>query len=122
MLELDGPSFGFIAFGSIIFIAVLGVFGYVIVKGLSTWMSNNAADIVTEKGKVVSKRTQVWGGGNNTSASTSYFVTFELEDGHRMELPIKAQQYGLLAEGDVGDLTYQGTRFKAFERQIDRSY
>jgi hypothetical protein len=43
-------------------------------------------------------------------------VTFEVESGDRMELHISAQEYGLLAEGDMGKLTFQGTRYHGFER------
>ncbi|MBQ9082839.1 MAG: DUF2500 domain-containing protein [Clostridia bacterium] len=49
-------------------------------------------------------------------ASTSYYVTFELENGDRMELHLPGREYGLLIEGDMGLLTWQGSRFVHFER------
>ena len=48
---------------------------------------------------------------------TDYFVTFELENGKRLELRVKDREYGMLAEGDRGVLTYQGTRYLGFEQQ-----
>ena len=45
-----------------------------------------------------------------------YFVTFEVESGDRMELKMHGSEYGLLAEGDFGRLTFQGTRYLSFER------
>ena len=35
----------------------------------------------------------------------------------RLELCVSGGEYGLLAEGDVGELTFQGTRYLSFERQ-----
>ncbi len=46
----------------------------------------------------------------------SDFVTFELEKGERIELGVKGSEYGMLAEGDRGRLSYQGTRYLGFER------
>jgi hypothetical protein len=50
--------------------------------------------------------------------STHYYVTFEVESGDRMELSLSGHEYGLLAEGDTGHLSFQGTRYLSFERNI----
>ncbi|MFC5701939.1 DUF2500 domain-containing protein [Cohnella faecalis] len=121
--EPDG-FFGFMSelplffkiFGGIVVALVAGTFLYVIVKGLSIWSSNNAASIQVRKAKVVDKRTEVWGGSGDSSANTNYYVTFEFEDGTRVELPVATKHYGLIAAGDQGTLTHQGTRFKGFDR------
>ena len=42
--------------------------------------------------------------------------TFQVESGDRMELPVSGREYGMLAEGDIGKLTFQGTRYLSFER------
>ena len=34
-----------------------------------------------------------------------------------MELPVTGPEYGMLAEGDRGRLTFQGTRYLGFERR-----
>jgi hypothetical protein len=101
---------------SAIFILIIGVFLFIIVKGLSTWMSNNAAAVRTDACRIVSKRTRVSGGSGDSSASTWYYITFEFDDGQRMELQVRGSEYGLIAEGDTGEVTYQGTRYHEFRR------
>ena len=51
------------------------------------------------------------------TTSTTYYATFQVQSGDRMELPVPATEYGLLIEGDEGDLTFQGTRFLSFDRR-----
>ena len=48
---------------------------------------------------------------------TSYYVTFQMESGDRMECEISDTEYGMLAEGDSGELTFQGTRYLNFRRE-----
>lgn len=43
-------------------------------------------------------------------------MTFEVKSGDRMELSVAGKEYGQMAEGDVGELSFQGTRFLGFER------
>ena len=50
------------------------------------------------------------------STYTHYYATFEVESGDRMEFELRGSEYGLLAEGDLGKLTFQGTRYLGFER------
>jgi len=51
---------------------------------------------------VVQTRMQVSGGGQNRSASTSYFITLEDEHGRRAEFEVSSRVAGQLTEGDVG--------------------
>lgn len=53
---------------------------------------------------VVGKRTKVWGGGQDMSASTSYYLTVEHEDGSRVELDARSALYAMVAERDAGVL------------------
>jgi Protein of unknown function (DUF2500) len=99
-----------------VFVIVISVFVIVIVKGISQWNSNNKQPVLSVAAEVVTKRSKVSGGSNDTSASTWYYVTFEVESGDRMEFHVKAQEYGTLVEGDRGTLTFQGTRYLGFER------
>ncbi|WP_353617143.1 DUF2500 domain-containing protein [Bacillus sp. E(2018)] len=85
-------------------------------KGISQWNSNNKQPVLSVAAEMVTKRSKVSGGSNDSSASTWYFVTFEVESGDRMEFHVKAQEYGMLVEGDRGTLTFQGTRYLGFER------
>ncbi|MFJ7649561.1 DUF2500 domain-containing protein [Lysinibacillus sp. NPDC097279] len=71
--------------------------------------------------KTVTKRTDT-GGSGYSSAHTSYYVTFEVQSGDRLELKLDGRSYGQLAEHDFGILTFQGTRFKTFERHKKESY
>lgn len=114
---------------SIIFFCILALIIYNIVKNISTWNQNNHSERLTVPAKIVAKRTKVSqhqqpNAGDATGAhgftvmsSTSYYVTFELENGERMELSVKGPEYGMLAEGDIGALSYQGTRYLGFERK-----
>jgi hypothetical protein len=52
------------------------------------------------------------------STSSSYYVTFEVASGDRMELLVPTNEYGYLIEGDRGELTFQGTRYLGFARTI----
>ena len=54
--------------------------------------------------------------GFHTTTSTSYYVTFQVESGDRIELCVSGTEYGMLVEGDTGRLTFQGTRYLSFER------
>ncbi|MGP7817091.1 DUF2500 domain-containing protein [Niallia sp. 01092] len=92
------------------------MFLFHIFKGITTWSSNNAQPRLTTKAKVVTKRTEVRGGGE-TRAYSSYYVTFEFDSGNRSEFNVKAEEYGRLVEGDFGELEFQGTRYHGFKRQ-----
>ena len=57
------------------------------------------------------------GGAAHVTSSTTYYATFQVESGDRMELRLSGAEYGILAEGDRGRLTFQGTRYLSFERE-----
>ena len=57
------------------------------------------------------------GGAAHVTSSTTYYATFQVESGDRMELRLSGAEYGMLAEGDRGRLTFQGTRYLSFERE-----
>ena len=125
MFFYQGFDFFFILFGlvSIVFVCL---FIYNICQGVAEWHSNNQAPQITVAAKIVGKRHNVdvhhHNAGNNsgahTTTSTTYYVTFELEDRQRLEFHVKGRVYGLLAEGDCGTLSYQGTRYLNIERNI----
>ena len=98
-------------------------------RGIYVWLRNNRAPRETVDARVVTKRMKVSGHGGHAgtrtvsgmngvglSTYTRYFVTFELGNGRRLELGMKDPEYGMLAEGDLGRLSYQGTRYLGFER------
>ena len=113
----EDATFTFVPiFIGIVAIIVFGGIIFAIVKSISTWNSNNNSPKLTVPAEVVTKRTQTSGGSGDSSASTWYYATFQVESGDRMELAVNGSQYGMLADGDIGMLTFQGTRFGAFER------
>ncbi|KPN95803.1 DUF2500 domain-containing protein [Lysinibacillus sp. ZYM-1] len=111
----DGVTFGS-TFITIIFLIVFGGIAFSLIKGIVTWSNNNHSPILTVPVKVVTKRTNIRGGSNNSGAYTSYYITFEVQNGERQELKVNGRDFGQLVEGDIGILTYQGTRFHTFER------
>lgn len=110
-------------FIGIIFVLVIGGIIFAIVKGIGTWAWNNKQPVQALPAHVVSKRTDTSGTGSSIDSdfgsgrvSTSYYVTFEMDSGERKEFGLSGREYGQLAEGDAGTLTFQGTRYKGFAR------
>lgn len=50
------------------------------------------------------------------STSTTYYATFEVNSGDRLEFKVRDTEYGMLVENDTGMLTFQCTRYLGFER------
>ena len=130
-----GIRFGFSGFDTgftvfqilftLVFVLVVGMFIVTAVKGIGQWNKNNHSPRLTVPATVVAKRTNVshhyhhnhtGTGMHHTTHSTTYYVTFQVDSGDRMELHMTGQEYGMLAEGDVGNLTFQGTRYLGFDR------
>ena len=116
-----GLGFGFGMFGvmfTLMFILVFGIIIVTIVRGIGQWNKNNNSPRLTVPASVVSKRMNVshHHHDHHTHHSTSYYVTFQVDSGDRMELHMTGQEYGMLVEGDKGNLTFQGTRYLGFER------
>ena len=81
------------------------------------WNADNAAPRLTVPARVVAKRMQNSGIRREMRMSgTIYYVTFEVDSGDRMELSMEGEDFGLLAEDDVGLLTFQGSRYLGFDR------
>lgn len=78
--------------------------------------ANREAPQLTFPARVIGKRDSVSGGGNS-SARTTYYVTFERLDLQRLELEVEGSEFGMLAVGDYGRLTHQGTWYLGFVRE-----
>ena len=109
---------------TVMFVLVLGVIIVTLVRNVGQWHKNNNSPRLTVHATVVSKRqnTSVHHHHNDntamhTSTSTSYYAPFQFDSGDRLELHVSGPDYGLLAEGDTGDLTFQGTRYLGFDRR-----
>lgn len=132
----DGPTSVFVA-GSvgngmdavfiIMFVLVVGIFVVAVVKGVEQWNKNNHSPRLEVEALVCGKRQNtsqtrhanagdITGvHGYHTTTSTTYYVTFQVASGKRMEFSVSGAEYGRLAEGDRGKLSYQGTRYLGFE-------
>lgn len=123
--SFSGFNTGFTVFGimfTLVFVLVIGMFIVIAMKGISQWNKNNHSPTLTVPAAIVTKRTNVshhhhhGTGMHHTTHATTYYVTFQVESGDRMELRVAGHEYGMLIEGDRGNLTFQGTRYLGFER------
>lgn len=106
----------FMAFFIIVTSITMGIAIFVVVKNMQEFKRNQNSPVKREAVIVVTKRQGVRAGGNSP-AYTSYYVTFEDKEGKRSEFRVPAKEYGYLAEGDIGILEYQGTKYLHFERE-----
>ena len=112
----------------IAFIFIFAVILFMIIRGIGEWNKNNHSPRLSVAATVVSKRTDVshhhtanagditGAHGYTNMSSTTYYATFQVESGDRMEFTVSGSEYGMLAEGDTGKLSFQGTRYLGFER------
>ena len=126
----DSPfGFGFDMFSimglifPVFFLLIFGVIIFTFIKGLSQWNKNNKEPVLNVDAVVVSKRTNTSHSSHannnmHSSSSTSYFVTFQVQSGDRIEFHVSGSEYGMIAEGDRGNLVFQGSRFHGFDREI----
>lgn len=109
----------------LVFLFIVGSIIFSAIRGVRTWSYNNSQPVLTVWAKVVTKRTNVSHHTHNDnnvahhSTSTTYYATFEVESGSRMELRVDSGEYGMLVEGDTGKLTFQGSRYQGFSREIN---
>lgn len=107
-------------FFKLFFAFVFGMILFTIIKGIKEWSYNNSQPVLDVEARVVSKRTKVSrrAGGDNIhhSTYTTYYVTFEVDSGDRMEIKVPGKEYGMISEGDNGKLKFQGRRFLNFDR------
>lgn len=101
----------------LVFVLVLGSIIVTLIRGVGEWNKNNQSPKLTVPATVVAKRSDVHRGIETMHTFTSYYVTFQVESGDRMEFEVSDMEYGMLAEGDSGELTFQGTRYLNFRRE-----
>ena len=91
-------------------------------RGIGQWNKNNNSPRLTVPATVVSKRTKISHYHHNGvdhhqyRSSTTYYITFQVESGDRIEFHATGQEYGMVIEGDQGMLYFQGTRYLGFQR------
>lgn len=106
---------------TIAFIVILGSVIVAAFKGIGEWNKNNYSPRLTVPVTVVAKRSHISHSHSHNNnemhhSSTDYYVTFQFESGDRTEFDVSGQEYGMLTEGDIGNLTFQGTRYLSFTR------
>ena len=104
----------------LMFFLVLSIFVVSFARIIGEWIKNNNSPRLTVDATIVAKRDQMHrhtSSNGHTHRSYSYHATFQFESGDRLELRVPSNEYGLLVEGDVGKLTFQGTRYLSFERK-----
>ncbi|CAG9621733.1 hypothetical protein BACCIP111883_02506 [Sutcliffiella rhizosphaerae] len=125
MMEMiDGFFMGdgfFELFFFIILFAIISVFCFIIFNGLKEWKYNNNQPELTVAAIVVTKRMDVSHSSlsdTNSSSHTTYYVTFQVESGDRMEFMVDGKDYSQIVEEDKGKLNFKGRRFLGFERRM----
>ncbi|GEM_PF-1822771 len=111
---MDGNLKFILTMQSLVGILLISIITVVGIKALVQWTRNNNSPIATMPVTLVSKRSE--DRRRQQHRSTSYYVTFEDENGGRIEFLVSGSEYGMLAEDDTGDLTFQGTRYLDFDR------
>lgn len=120
----SGSVWMFDLFGSVMpvfFIVVIGIMLLSVGKGFMQWSRNNRLPLLAVDSKIVSKRTEVRHIQHTedtmpSRTRTTYYLTFEVESGDRMEFIVNGEEFGMCAEGDQGLLRFQGTRYYGFTR------
>ncbi len=99
------------------------LFNGVLRRAVDQMERDDHAPRLTVTATVVSKRSNITVHQHTSdsvyphTSTTSYYATFQVQSGDRMELSVPSTEYGLLVEGDEGDLTFQGSRFLRFDRR-----
>lgn len=128
-----GGSGEWIFTGAPVFIGIIFVFIIIMImvnisSGLGQWKKNEESPRLSVPAMVKVKRTNIIRNGHSydhnhnhhvhsQGSSTTYYITFEFESGDRSEFHISGKEFGILAEGDAGTLTFQGTRYIDFTRK-----
>ncbi|QDO88548.1 DUF2500 domain-containing protein [Ornithinimicrobium ciconiae] len=102
------------AFIGLIWLIILGTIGWRVWKAWDQRRSNESEPVLAFPARVIGKRDSVSGGNNSTR--THYYVTFERLDLQRLELEVEGPEFGMLAVGDTGRLTHQGSWYQGFVR------
>jgi hypothetical protein len=85
------------------------------------WAEDDRQPVQVRQARLIDKEQQLWlsrlSPQGDWDASDTYRATFELADGReRLSFAVSEDVFVSLDEAEVGELTYQGTRFLAFGR------
>lgn len=99
-----------------ILLLIIGIIVFVMISCFIEWRENNESDRIDTDAVVRAKRMRI-SRGENIHNITFFYATFEMGNGDRKEFLISGSEYGQLAEGDIGRLSFQGTRYLGFLRK-----
>ena len=114
----------------IVFVLIVCLFIYNIVKMIIEWHTNKNSPKESKPARVAAKRfststnMQPVAGdasgahGYTTSTFKNCYVTFQFDNGEKIEFNVKNKEYNMLNEGDTGIIRYQGTKYLGFERAV----
>ena len=97
---------GFDLLLSILFLVILGMILYTIIGNINTWNKNNHSPRLTVPATVGAKRTEVSRRRTDNTMMhtfTTYYVTFQVESGDRVELEVGGSDYGMLQTREPSD-------------------
>ena len=87
--EMGLETGGYDMMFTLVALLILGMIFVIIIRGIQQWHHNNQSPRLTVNAKVVSKRTNVsfhhHGHDHGVTSSTTYYVTFEVKSGDRLE-------------------------------------
>lgn len=104
------------------FAVVIGGITYQQIQKMRVSARNNTLPILTTSATLVSKRKDIIAQPpginpkNQIAPSTTFFASFRLPDSQTVEVQVNDVQFATLTEGEVGQITYQGTRFLGFTK------
>jgi len=98
-----------------IFVVIwFALFFYILAKNVGQFIENENSPVLSVPATIVDMRRKTH--HHQNSISHTYHITFEKENGERLELKVKRHEYKELSIGDKGLLTHQGTRYQGFAR------
>lgn len=111
-------------FGVLILLLGMGTIAYavfrIIRKRIAQKIADDNSQVEISTARMVTKQAQISGymfPNIPSSAITSYCCTFEFPNGAQREFLVAPDEFDLLVEGDEGQVTFQGSRYKGFQRE-----
>lgn len=101
---------------NVVFIFIIGVFIFMIISSILQWSKNNQSPRLTVAAELVDKDKRHHHHNNNghQHTSTSYHLVFRVKSGDTMTFRVSRSDYHEVSEGDLGQLSFQGTRYLGF--------
>lgn len=106
---------------SIFPIVFIGIFILTIVTGVREWSSNKKMPILSVIAKLIDskKTTSTHNNNGHLHTDNNYYLIFEVESGDRLDFKVSRQDYKNSVVGDIGKLTFQGTKYISFNRNFE---